>query len=367
MQFTDYRMMSIAGSKSNHDNFVPESVFIRVHPWLMRLRCVHVSSLAIKLASICAIRVTAVLLFFLWAVLPVEARFTFARHYDPTSSRFLSPDPAGFAGSTWDLYNFANNDANNQFDPDGRFGKEVHHQAQGYLNRGNIGMDFGQQWHHQVALRSFWEGNHNTQRDMYLTRNAGYFQGGNGSWGSMFSGGLDMVPIAGGVKSWVEHGFTGRDLVTGERINSGGNQVLLGVGIAAAFIPGGSQARAGGTLLRTEARAALQTEFAFAKGNLSGRLTSWNAAKRVNPFELAPTHPITKSRGEFAKLKADIAKNGVKEPISYIEHNGQKYILDGHHRARAAKELGLKDVPIQEVQLPFKGYNTIDDVLKGGW
>ena len=91
------------------------------------------------------------------------------------------------------------------------------------------------------------------------------------------------------------------------------------------------------------------------------------AAKRVNPFELAPTHPITKSRGEFAKLKADIGKNGIKEPISYVEHNGQKYILDGYHRARAAKELGLKDVPVQEVQLPFRVYNTIDDVLKGGW
>jgi len=91
------------------------------------------------------------------------------------------------------------------------------------------------------------------------------------------------------------------------------------------------------------------------------------AAKRVNPFELAPTHPITKSTREFAKLKADIAQNGVKTPISYIEHNGQKYILDGHHRARAAKELGLKDVPVQDVQLPFKAYNTIDDVLMGGW
>ena len=50
----------------------------------------------------------------------------------------------------------------------------------------------------------------------------------------------------------------------------------------------------------------------------------FDAAKRVNPFELVPTHPRTKSRGEFAKLNADIAMNGVKEPISYIERSGQR-------------------------------------------
>ena len=48
-----------------------------------------------------------------------------ARYYDSVGGRFLSPDPAGFAGSTWDLYSFANNDPINQFDPDGRFGKQV--------------------------------------------------------------------------------------------------------------------------------------------------------------------------------------------------------------------------------------------------
>lgn len=43
--------------------------------------------------------------------------------------------------------------------------------------------------------------------------------------------------------------------------------------------------------------------------------------------------------------------------------DGQKYIVDGHHRALAAKELGLTDVPIQQVQLPFKDYKTLRDVL----
>jgi len=45
-----------------------------------------------------------------------------ARHYDQTSGRFLSADPLGHAAS-WSLYDFANGDPVNQFDPDGRFGK----------------------------------------------------------------------------------------------------------------------------------------------------------------------------------------------------------------------------------------------------
>lgn len=42
-----------------------------------------------------------------------------ARYYEPTSGRFLSPDPLGHAASM-SLYDFANGDPVNQFDPDGR-------------------------------------------------------------------------------------------------------------------------------------------------------------------------------------------------------------------------------------------------------
>ena len=42
-----------------------------------------------------------------------------ARYYEPTSGRFLSPDPMGHAASM-SLYDFANGDPVNGFDPDGR-------------------------------------------------------------------------------------------------------------------------------------------------------------------------------------------------------------------------------------------------------
>src|SRR4030095_3173561 len=48
-----------------------------------------------------------------------------ARYYDPLAGRFLSPDPAGYSGSTWDLYAFCDNDHINKFDPDGRLAKSL--------------------------------------------------------------------------------------------------------------------------------------------------------------------------------------------------------------------------------------------------
>ena len=42
---------------------------------------------------------------------------------------------------------------------------------------------------------------------------------------------------------------------------------------------------------------------------------------------------------------------------------GTKYVVDGHHRLQAAKDLKLKNIPIEKVSLPYKGYKTIDDLL----
>ena len=47
----------------------------------------------------------------------------------------------------------------------------------------------------------------------------------------------------------------------------------------------------------------------------------------------------------------------------YVENNGEKFIVDGHHRLRIARLLGLKDIPIEKVNLPYKGYNSINDLF----
>jgi hypothetical protein len=56
------------------------------------------------------------------------------------------------------------------------------------------------------------------------------------------------------------------------------------------------------------------------------------------------------SRERIDKLKEDIKKNGFKEPIVVLydkfSNGGEATIIEGNHRYAAAKELGLKEIPV---------------------
>ena len=66
-------------------------------------------------------------------------------------------------------------------------------------------------------------------------------------------------------------------------------------------------------------------------------------------------------------LLDDIRKNGVKESIKYVEHNGVKYIVDGHHRYFAAKKLKIAEILMEEVKLPYSSsYRTLQDLMLEG-
>ncbi|WP_187619885.1 ParB/RepB/Spo0J family partition protein [Paraburkholderia sp. UCT2] len=88
---------------------------------------------------------------------------------------------------------------------------------------------------------------------------------------------------------------------------------------------------------------------------------------------MTPTHSPTKSKNQMRALLADIRENGVQKPIKVVEHNGNKYIVDGHHRYFAAQKLGIEDLPVKKVELPYLGYRTpsdfIDEVIRmrGYW
>ena len=70
---------------------------------------------------------------------------------------------------------------------------------------------------------------------------------------------------------------------------------------------------------------------------------------------------------EYQDLKAQIIAEGkIKESIKYVEWNGEKYIVDGHHRVKIAKELGYEVIPVEKVSLPYKGYKTYADLIYEG-
>lgn len=88
----------------------------------------------------------------------------------------------------------------------------------------------------------------------------------------------------------------------------------------------------------------------------------------IDPLDFTPTHPASRhSAAEFAALKRSISEKGFldnpTEPVAYTVHNGHKYIVNGHHRIRAARELGLNEIPAVEVSLPFKGFRNTDDLI----
>lgn len=80
-------------------------------------------------------------------------------------------------------------------------------------------------------------------------------------------------------------------------------------------------------------------------------------------FDLKPTEPLSKSRRQFQRFLDEVKKNGIAEPIKYVEHDGVKYVVNGHHRLRAAKMLGIEIVPVERVDLPYNGYQRVHDLF----
>ena len=62
--------------------------------------------------------------------------------------------------------------------------------------------------------------------------------------------------------------------------------------------------------------------------------------------ELATYIPRT-DKIDIGLLKADIVKNGIKQPIEYAVINNKNIIIDGHLRYQIGKEVGLIGFPVK--------------------
>lgn len=56
------------------------------------------------------------------------------------------------------------------------------------------------------------------------------------------------------------------------------------------------------------------------------------------------------SQEDFSRLKDHIKKNGIMNPLIVKELADSYRLIEGHHRLRAAKELGMSEVPVQYLQ-----------------
>lgn len=93
-----------------------------------------------------------------------------------------------------------------------------------------------------------------------------------------------------------------------------------------------------------------------------GRAAVNNAPKIVATSDLAASHSVTKAsvRKLAAQIKAD---GGIREPLKYVIHQGQKVVVDGNHRLAAARLLAMRTVPAQRVDLPYAGFKTAADLI----
>jgi hypothetical protein len=148
------------------------------------------------------------------------------------------------------------------------------------------------------------------------------------------------------------------------RLQNAGVGAIVG-GVGAPLIGKVADVSKAGMLRLYDIRRARQTvistsspaEIACGTGTLSTRQMELEKV-----WDLYATHGPTKSKREMLALAKNIRTNGIKEPIVYVLHNGEKYIVDGHHRAIIAEQLGIAEIPAIQVELPYKGYKTVEDL-----
>lgn len=117
---------------------------------------------------------------------------------------------------------------------------------------------------------------------------------------------------------------------------------------------------------------AARTHFPAAAADTAGtagrKATRYHAPTgHASPYDLEPTDPPGAGMiglRRIAEIRRSMRRNGYDgPPVAVVTHEGRKYVVNGNHRLRASEGI-LDEIPYREVELPFLGYRTIDDVLE---
>ncbi|MEQ1503073.1 MAG: SpvB/TcaC N-terminal domain-containing protein [Myxococcota bacterium] len=93
-------------------------------------------------------------------------------------------------------------------------------------------------------------------------------------------------------------------------------------------------------------------------------------SRAVNPYSVNRTHSIggNTSSKQVSQMAEAMRTGGWQgPPIDVAVHDGQMYVLDGHHRLAASKMAELKQVPVRtinDIAAHPSGWSSIDDVLR---
>jgi RHS repeat-associated protein len=233
-----------------------------------------------------------------------------ARYYDPKLAIFISEDPIGFGGGL-NAYTYALGDPVNLFDPDGTDAWSASERFAGGLGGSAIGAALLKG---SVAIATA------TGASVTAVATAGAAAVALVGAGS-YQGTIEIQKLVLGIDP-----YTGAPLSTESRIDTAAGLVGAGIG-----------------------------------GGLTGRFFM-SGPRMCSTNSLRSTHGRTLSRREFQDLFNDIKANGIREPLLVVRHGGELSIVNGNHRWLIAQQLGISQVPVKTVKLPYGGFKTLGDL-----
>jgi RHS repeat-associated protein len=207
-----------------------------------------------------------------------------ARYYDPAMGRFISADPVDgdlTNPQSFNKYSYVLNNPLKYVDPTGNWSMEA----------------FGQ----------FLE-----------------------DLGSAFLSTLDMIPITGDISD-VYVSFTGKTLFSQQSLSQ--EDINLTVAMATIPILTGGQTRMAAKVEEEINEMADETYNKISKVLNDEKI-------KISPSKLLPTEKAGISK--VKELEKTMSKQvWSSKPVKFYEYEGSKYIVDGHHRAQAAMNLGV--------------------------